>query len=299
MLLWATNLLAITITILLSVAFVTLMERQYIGISQRRLGPNKAMIMGLMQPILDGLKLMLKSPKKTNKLNPIPYLAIPTMNLTLFMLFWWGLPLTFNPISFQANLLFMITLMGIMSFGIVLSGWVSNSKYATYGSLRSMSQSISYEVCLSSTLLMVMMLKDSYNLTTTKTGFYHLELLITLTLTIPATIMILAETNRSPFDLAEAESELVSGFNIEFSSVEFALLFMAEYGMIILLSILFSTMLLPLYPSMLTLMFISSVIMSRSTFPRIRYDTLMSLMWKSLLPVGTSCLHLIKNHKCI
>nr|YP_009110084.1 NADH dehydrogenase subunit 1 [Trichinella papuae]AIW57021.1 NADH dehydrogenase subunit 1 [Trichinella papuae] len=290
MLLWITNLLTITIAILLSVAFVTLVERQYIGISQRRLGPNKAPIMGLMQPILDGLKLMLKSSKKTNKLNPILYLIMPTMNLTLFVFFWWGLPLLYNPISFQMNLLFTVTLMGIMSFGIVLSGWVSNSKYATYGSLRSMSQSISYEVCLSSMLLMVMMLKDSYNLTTTSTGFYHLEPVIMSTLTIPATIMILAETNRSPFDLAEAESELVSGFNIEFSSVEFAFLFMAEYGMIILLSVLFSILLLPWHSSLLTFLFISSVIMSRSTFPRIRYDTLMSLMWKSLLPVGISML---------
>nr|YP_009110045.1 NADH dehydrogenase subunit 1 [Trichinella murrelli]AFK93093.1 NADH dehydrogenase subunit 1 [Trichinella murrelli]AIW56982.1 NADH dehydrogenase subunit 1 [Trichinella murrelli] len=290
MLLWIMNLLTIIVTILLSIAFVTLMERQYIGISQRRLGPNKVSIMGLMQPILDGLKLMLKSTKKTNKLNPIFYLLMPIMNLTLLTLFWWGFPLLYNPISFQVNLLFTITLMGIMSFGIVLSGWVSNSKYATYGSLRSMSQSISYEVCLSTTLLMIMMLKDSYNLATTKTGFYHFELMITLALTIPATIMILAETNRSPFDLAEAESELVSGFNIEFSSVEFAFLFMAEYGMIILLSILFSILLLPWCSPLLTLLLISSIIMSRSTFPRIRYDTLMSLMWKSLLPVMISML---------
>nr|YP_010692534.1 NADH dehydrogenase subunit 1 [Aonchotheca putorii]WBV76990.1 NADH dehydrogenase subunit 1 [Aonchotheca putorii] len=284
-LMWLLQLVLMLFSILMSVAFITLLERAYMGISQRRRGPNKVSFWGLLQPVIDGIKLMLKSNNKSFISNFLLFSIIPALNLIIFLMFWTSVPFYWNLINFQLNSMFIIILLGMMGFGLLLSGWISNSKYALFGSLRSMIQSISYEICLSLVILMILNLKDSLCLNVMWKGFMNLEMMMSIFLSLPVIIMILAECGRTPFDLMEAESELVSGFNVEFSSVEFAFLFMGEYGMIIILSIIFSMIISPNMIGTMILFFVSSILYMRYTLPRVRYDFLMQLMWKSMLPL--------------
>nr|UAX03905.1 NADH dehydrogenase subunit 1 [Pseudocapillaria tomentosa] len=281
---WLIQLIIMLLSVLMAVAFITLLERAYMGVSQRRRGPNKVSFWGLLQPVIDGIKLMLKTNNKSYSSNFFMFSIIPAINLLVFLMFWTSLPFNFNLINFQMSSLYFIILLGLMGFGLLLSGWISNSKYALFGSLRSMVQSISYEICLALTILMVLNLKDTFSFTSLKLGFMNFEYMFSLILMIPIITMILAECGRTPFDLLEAESELVSGFNVEFSSVEFAFLFMGEYGMIIILSIIFSLIIFPVQPGLMSLLIMTSILFMRYTLPRIRYDYLMQLMWKSILP---------------
>nr|QCL17193.1 NADH dehydrogenase subunit 1 [Capillaria sp. cat-2018] len=282
---WVIQLFILLLSVLMAVAFVTLLERAYMGVSQRRRGPNKVSFWGLFQPVLDGLKLMLKSLDKSFYLNMFLFSAVPSINLLVFLFFWTGLPYIFKFFDFYLNSLFVVVLLGMLSFGLLLSGWASNSKYALYGSLRSMVQTMSYEICLSLILLMILNLKDSFSFSVVWKGFLSLEFLYSSLIFIPVIMMILAECGRTPFDLLEAEGELVSGFNVEYGSVEFAFLFMAEYGMIITLSVLFSILLTSQIKASASILIMSAVLYTRYTLPRMRYDYLMSLMWKFLLPV--------------
>nr|YP_009186341.1 NADH dehydrogenase subunit 1 [Trichuris muris]BAT21239.1 NADH dehydrogenase subunit 1 [Trichuris muris] len=284
MLIWLLQVFILTLMILFAVAFITLLERAYMGISQRRRGPNKISFWGILQPVLDGVKLMMKSTMKPNHLNMVLFSFIPAINFMLFITFWSAMPFLFKIMQFSLSSLFVIVLLGMMGFGIMITGWASNNKYALFGSLRSMTQSISYEVTLSLVILSVMCMKNSLDLSTMWKGFINMEIYFSIIFLLPAVIMILAECGRTPFDLMEAESELVSGYNVEYGSMEFAFLFMTEYGMIILLSILFSIMLSPMISSYVGFIIMSSILFARYTLPRMRYDYLMSLMWKSLLP---------------
>nr|QXJ80284.1 NADH dehydrogenase subunit 1 [Trichuris arvicolae] len=284
MLFWLLQIFVLTLMILLAVAFITLLERAYMGISQRRRGPNKILFWGILQPVLDGIKLLMKSSMKPSHLNMVLFSFIPAINLMLFIAFWSAMPFLFKIMQFSFSSLFVIVLLGMMGFSIMITGWASNNKYALFGSLRSMTQSISYEVTLSLVILSIMCMKNSLNLSTAWKGFINMEIFFSLIFLLPVVIMILAECGRTPFDLMEAESELVSGYNVEYNSVEFAFLFMAEYGMIILLSILFSIMLSPTISGFISYFIMSSILFARYTLPRMRYDYLMSLMWKSLLP---------------
>uniref|UniRef100_A0A5S6R5V4 NADH-ubiquinone oxidoreductase chain 1 n=1 Tax=Trichuris muris TaxID=70415 RepID=A0A5S6R5V4_TRIMR len=281
---WLLQVFILTLMILFAVAFITLLERAYMGISQRRRGPNKISFWGILQPVLDGVKLMMKSTMKPNHLNMVLFSFIPAINFMLFITFWSAMPFLFKIMQFSLSSLFVIVLLGMMGFGIMITGWASNNKYALFGSLRSMTQSISYEVTLSLVILSVMCMKNSLDLSTMWKGFINMEIYFSIIFLLPAVIMILAECGRTPFDLMEAESELVSGYNVEYGSMEFAFLFMTEYGMIILLSILFSIMLSPMISSYVGFIIMSSILFARYTLPRMRYDYLMSLMWKSLLP---------------
>nr|QXJ80323.1 NADH dehydrogenase subunit 1 [Trichuris sp. LO613] len=284
MLLWLLHLTITIMVIMVAIAFITLLERCYMGIAQRRRGPNKVSIWGMFQPILDGVKLVFKTTHKSYNLNFFLFSIIPSINLLLFILFWAGMPFIFNLLQFSLSSLFIMVLLGMMGFGIMITGWASNNKYALFGSLRSMTQSISYEIALALVILAMMCMKNSFNLSILWKGFSSTEFLFSMIFMFPVAIMILAECGRTPFDLMEAESELVSGYNIEYSSVEFAFLFMSEYGMVILLSILFSIILASYMASIISLSFISIILFGRYTLPRLRYDYLMSLMWKSLLP---------------
>nr|YP_006234078.1 NADH dehydrogenase subunit 1 [Trichuris suis]ACY09655.1 NADH dehydrogenase subunit 1 [Trichuris suis] len=285
MLLWTVQLIMILLFALISIAFITLLERAYMGISQRRRGPNKISMWGLLQPVLDGIKLMMKSSMKPYHLNFMLFSFIPAISLMLFILFWSVLPYAHTLMNFSLGGLFMIVLLGMMGFNIIITGWAANNKFALFGSLRSMTQSISYEIALSLIILSVFCMKTSLNPYLTQEGFHFLEIMFSSLIMLPVILMILSECGRTPFDLLEAESELVSGYNVEYSSIEFAFLFMAEYGMIIILSMMFSVLLTPLITSLLTFLMITSILFLRYTLPRLRYDFLMRLMWKSLLPL--------------
>ena len=260
------------------------MERSYIGISQRRRGPNKISLWGILQPILDGLKLIIKSATKSHRLNFILFSFVPIISLLLFILFWSVLPYIYQILNFSLGGLFLIVLLGIIGFNIIITGWASNNKFALFGSLRSITQSISYEIVLSLIILRVFCIKTTLNPYLTQEGFHTLETLYSCFILIPVAIIILAECGRTPFDLLEAERELVRGYNVEYSRIEFAFLFIAEYGIIIILSIVFALLLTPLLSRLASFFIITRILFLRYTLPRLRYDFLISIIWKSLLP---------------
>nr|ALF03922.1 NADH dehydrogenase subunit 1 [Trichuris sp. TTB1]ALF03948.1 NADH dehydrogenase subunit 1 [Trichuris trichiura]QRK25870.1 NADH dehydrogenase subunit 1 [Trichuris trichiura] len=289
MLLWLSQTLISLFFVLTGIAFITLLERIYMGTSQRRRGPNKISFWGMLQPILDGIKLIMKTTNKSYQTNTILFSWIPVISFCLFMTFWSAIPFAYKIMSFNLSVLFTLVLFGMMAFNVMITSWASNNKFALFGSLRTMTQSISYEITLALIILMMFCAKSSLWLYSPFEGYHMVEILFSWFFLVPMSFMALAECGRTPFDLLEAESELVSGYNVEYSSVEFAFLFMTEYGMIILLSILFSLIIVPQTVSLTSLLMITSILFLRYTLPRLRYDFLMSLMWKSLLPVMILC----------
>nr|YP_006234117.1 NADH dehydrogenase subunit 1 [Trichuris trichiura]ADC43772.1 NADH dehydrogenase subunit 1 [Trichuris trichiura] len=298
MLLWLCQTLITLIFVLTSIAFITLLERVYMGVSQRRRGPNKIFIWGMLQPVLDGIKLIMKSTNKFYQTNMILFLCIPIMSFCLLMTFWSALPFIYKFMNFNLSVLFTLVLFGMMAFNVMITSWASNNKFALFGSLRTMTQSISYEITLALIILLMFCAKSSLWLYSSFEGYHITEILFSWFFLAPMSFMALAECGRTPFDLLEAESELVSGYNVEYSSVEFAFLFMAEYGMIILLSVLFSLIIVPQAVASTSLLMITSILFLRYTLPRLRYDFLMSLMWKSLLPSMILCWFITFNSSC-
>nr|ALF03935.1 NADH dehydrogenase subunit 1 [Trichuris sp. TTB2] len=298
MLLWLCQTLITLIFVLTSIAFITLLERVYMGVSQRRRGPNKIFIWGVLQPVLDGIKLIMKSTNKFYQTNMILFLCIPTVSFCLLMTFWSALPFIYKLMNFNLSVLFTLVLFGMMAFNVMITSWASNNKFALFGSLRTMTQSISYEITLALIILLMFCAKSSLWLYSSFEGYHITEILFSWFFLTPMSFMALAECGRTPFDLLEAESELVSGYNVEYSSVEFAFLFMAEYGMIILLSVLFSLIIVPQAVASTSLLMITSILFLRYTLPRLRYDFLMSLMWKSLLPSMILCWFTTFNSSC-
>jgi len=297
------ELLIYVVPLLISVAFLTLAERKVIGSMQGRLGPNVVGVFGLLQPFADGLKLFVKETVLPNNANTVVFLIAPMITFTLSLIGWAAIPfdkgLVLTDINIGILYLFAISSLGV--YGIITSGWSSNSKYAFLGSLRSAAQMISYEVSIGLIIISVLLLSGSLNLTQIvlcqKEVWYIIPL---FPLFIIFFISILAETNRPPFDLPEAEAELVSGYNVEYSGMGFALFFLGEYANIILMSslcvILFVGGWLPLIeisfiPNILwfsikVLFFIYLFILVRATYPRYRYDQLMRLGWKIFLPIS-------------
>nr|AXS66080.1 NADH dehydrogenase subunit 1 [Staphylinoidea sp. 14 KM-2017] len=290
------SLIILVICVLIGVAFLTLLERKVLGYIQIRSGPNKVGFWGILQPFSDAIKLFTKESVYPLKSNYLIYMISPVFNLFLSLLMWVVMPFFTNLFSFSLGLLFFLSVSSLSVYSIMIAGWSSNSNYAMLGCLRSVAQTISYEVSLSLMMLSFFILLMSMNLQMFMKLQKHIWFFF---LTIPLSMMFfvsgLAETNRTPFDFAEGESELVSGFNVEYSSGGFALIFMAEYGSILFMSSLCCILFLgcDIYSFMffIKLGFMSFFwIWVRGTLPRFRYDKLMNLAWKSFLPVSLNYL---------
>nr|WOW99073.1 NADH dehydrogenase subunit 1 [Kinnaridae sp.] len=278
------------IFIFLGVAFFTLFERKVLGFIQFRLGPVSVGYIGLFQPFSDALKLFSKEFSFMVFGNYFIYLFVPIFSLMISMIVWLLYPFFFNLISFNLGGLFFFCCSGFGVYFVMLAGWSSNSMYSSLGAMRSVAQSISYEVCLFILMIFFFILIGSFNFM----SFYFFQDGIYFFFFFPYMFFVffscmLAETNRSPFDLVEGESELVSGFNLEYSSFSFSLFFLSEYSMIMFISFLICLMFFG--SDFFSLFFFFSVIFFcflfiwiRSTLPRYRYDYLMSLSWKCYLP---------------
>nr|AIM19548.1 NADH dehydrogenase subunit 1 [Diceroprocta semicincta] len=278
--------------ILIGVAFLTLMERKVLSYIQTRKGPNKVGFMGILQPFSDAIKLFLKEHSMPMMSNYIIYIFSPIMGLFNSLLLWSIYPYLINCVSFNFGMMFFLCCTSMGVYGMMITGWSSNSNYALLGCIRSIAQSISYEVSLVLIILCPVIMVESYNLT----DFYYIQInfwmiLLMFPLSLCWLSSAMAETNRSPFDFSEGESELVSGFNVEYSGAGFAFIFLAEYSSIILMSMMFCLIFLgskidsfifPIQISLLAFLFI----WVRGTLPRYRYDKLMYLAWKSYLPVS-------------
>nr|ABD58690.1 NADH dehydrogenase subunit 1 [Himantopus mexicanus] len=297
-LIYLTMSLSYAIPILIAVAFLTLVERKVLSYMQSRKGPNIVGPFGLLQPVADGLKLFTKEPIRPSTSSPFLFIMTPMLALLLALTIWIPLPLPFSLTDLNLGLLFLLAMSSLAVYSILWSGWASNSKYALIGALRAVAQTISYEVTLAIILLSVIMLSGNYTLNTLSTTQEPLYLIFSSwPLAMMWYISTLAETNRAPFDLTEGESELVSGFNVEYAAGPFALFFLAEYANIMLMNtlttILFlnpSTLNLPqeLFPMALAtkvLLLSSGFLWVRASYPRFRYDQLMHLLWKNFLPL--------------
>jgi len=325
--------LIIIVPILLSVAYVTIAERKTMGSMQRRVGPNHVGYYGLLQPFADALKLLVKETIVPNNANKILFFGGPIMTL-IFALLGWGV-IPFGPglaiSDFELGILYSLAISSLGVYGILIAGWSANSKYAFLGSLRSTAQMISYELVLSSIIVIIIIITGNFNMTNIIKDQTSIWYIIPL---LPAFIIFfigsLAETNRAPFDLPEAESELVAGFMTEHSAAIFVFFFLAEYANIILISTLTSILflggyLLPLpsiyfnqlFQSLLSLSIINSSLLLgmihgfclaikvsfivflfiwvRASFPRIRFDQLIAFCWTILLPLVFSFIILLPS----
>nr|YP_010016395.1 NADH dehydrogenase subunit 1 [Paraleuctra cercia]QOI73897.1 NADH dehydrogenase subunit 1 [Paraleuctra cercia] len=284
--------LILIICVLVGVAFLTLLERKVLGYIQIRKGPNKVGFVGVPQPFSDAIKLFTKEQTYPVLSNYLPYYFSPVFSLFLVLLVWMVAPFATSLFSFNLGVLFFLCCTSLGVYTVMIAGWASNSNYALLGGLRAVAQTISYEVSLALILLSFIFLVEGFcfiDFMKFQEGLWFLFLGFPLALGWFASC--LAETNRTPFDFAEGESELVSGFNVEYSSGGFALIFLAEYASILFMSMLFCVILLgsDIYSFIfyMKLTFIGFMyIWARGTLPRFRYDKLMYLAWKSFLPLS-------------
>nr|BAN58087.1 NADH dehydrogenase subunit 1 [Ursus maritimus] len=292
------NIISLVVPILLAVAFLTLVERKVLGYMQLRKGPNIVGPYGLLQPIADATKLFTKEPLRPLTSSTTMFIMAPILALTLALTMWVPLPMPYPLVNMNLGVLFMLAMSSLAVYSILWSGWASNSKYALIGALRAVAQTISYEVTLAIILLSVLLMNGSFTLSTLITTQEHLWLIFpTWPLAMMWLISTLAETNRAPFDLAEGESELVSGFNVEYAAGPFALFFLAEYTNIIMMNALTTILFFgafhnPYMPELYTvnftvktLLLTASFLWIRASYPRFRYDQLMHLLWKNFLPL--------------
>ncbi|HKF70187.1 MAG TPA: NADH-quinone oxidoreductase subunit NuoH [Stellaceae bacterium] len=302
------EILVITVVLLLSVAYFTYWERKVLAWVQLRKGPNVVGPFGLLQPIADGLKLFMKETVVPTGANRVVFIAAPILTFVLSLVAWAVIPFDFGVVLADINVgilyLFAISSLGV--YGIVMAGWASNSKYAFLGALRSAAQMVSYEVSIGFVLVSVLLCAGSLNLTKIVEAQQHVWFVIPL---FPMAIIFfasgLAETNRSPFDLVEGESELVAGYFVEYSAMTFALFYLGEYANMILVSTMTSLLFLGGWLAPFNIQPFTGVLAHawamfwfalkiaamcfcflwvRGTFPRYRYDQLMRLGWKVFLP---------------
>nr|YP_010305003.1 NADH dehydrogenase subunit 1 [Semidalis macleodi]ULR86834.1 NADH dehydrogenase subunit 1 [Semidalis macleodi] len=284
------------ICVLISVAYLTLFERKILGYIQLRKGPNKVGFIGILQPFSDAIKLFTKEQIYPISSNYISYYISPIMSLFLSLMIWLIIPYKTGYFMMNLGVLLMLCCLSVGVYSVMIAGWSSNSNYSLLGGLRAIAQTISYEVSLCLFLMSYLFFIEGFNLI----NFYLYQnyiwfLVIFLPLSMIWFIIMLAETHRAPFDFAEGESELVSGFNVEYSAGGFALLFLGEYSSILFMSFLFVLIFLgDIYLYMmfyLKMGFIAYMfIWVRGTLPRYRYDKLMYLAWKSYLPISLNFL---------
>ena len=285
------------------IAYLTFFERKVIGYMQLRRGPNVVGPFGLFQPLADGLKLLTKETIIPSNSNKAVFLFAPVLTFTLALLAWAVIPVDEDLVLANINvgILYIISISSLGVYGLIMAGWASNSRYAFLGALRSAAQMISYEVSIGLIIINVLITVGSLNLSEIVYAqkdmwflFPHFPMFLIFF------ISTLAETNRAPFDLPEAEAELVAGYNVEYSSLSFGLFFLGEYGNMILMSSLTTILFLGGWMPILGLEFIPGIIWFllkvsillfmflwiRATLPRYRYDQLMRLGWKVFLPLS-------------
>nr|UEP17962.1 NADH dehydrogenase subunit 1 [Ophiocreas oedipus] len=297
------NLVGLIISVLVSVAFLTLLERKVLGFIQFRKGPNIVGPLGLLQPFADGLKLFIKENFPPSSAGNLLYFISPVMFFFIAFVLWGVIPLYKSGLNISLSLLVIITFSSLSVYGILGAGWSSNSKYSLLGSVRAVAQVISYEISFGLILLPIVIIVGSWGLD----SFVGLQEegvwlgLPCFPLLVMWYISSLAETSRTPFDLSEGESELVSGYNVEYSGAPFALFFVGEYANIILINIISVIIFLgggspfvSVFWSLLLMgvkavFFVFSFLWVRASFPRVRYDQLMMMMWKNFLPLSIGC----------
>lgn len=304
------KILAIVVPIMLTVAYLTLAERKVIGYMQVRIGPNRVGYFGLLQPLADGLKLLLKEIIIPSGSNKFLFIIAPVLALTPALAAWAVVPFADGLVlaDVNAGLLYILAMTSLGVYGIIIAGWASNSKYAFIGSLRSAAQIVSYEIPMGFSLVCVLMVSQSMNLgdivlgQKSNVGLFGWYFIPLFPMFVVYFISGVAETNRAPFDMAEGESEIVAGFHVEYSGMAFALFFLAEYANMILIAILTAIMFLGgwlppfdvvpfnLLPGVFWLLAKTSFVLFlflwfRATFPRYRYDQLMRLGWKVFIPL--------------
>nr|YP_009093651.1 NADH dehydrogenase subunit 1 [Plutella xylostella]AEH05043.1 NADH dehydrogenase subunit 1 [Plutella xylostella]AIS35863.1 NADH dehydrogenase subunit 1 [Plutella xylostella] len=299
------GMIILMIGVLIGVAYLTLLERKVLGYIQIRKGPNKLGLIGILQPFADAIKLFTKEQTYPMFSNYLVYYFSPIVGFSLSLTLWMMIPYYFNFFSFNLGFLFFFSCTSLGVYTLMISGWSSNSNYSLLGGLRAVAQTISYEVSLAFIMMSTIIMIMDFNLL--KLMDYQ-KFIWFLILMFPLSLCwlssSLAETNRTPFDFAEGESELVSGFNVEYSSGGFALIFLAEYSSILFMSLMFVLMYMGGYSLSfifyLKLSFLSFVfIWVRGTLPRYRYDKLMYLAWKSYLPISLNFLLLFLGFKII
>nr|QYC36850.1 NADH dehydrogenase subunit 1 [Lophiomys imhausi] len=292
------NALLLLLPILIAMAFLTLTERKVLGYMQLRKGPNIVGPYGILQPFADAMKLFTKEPLRPSATSITLYIMAPTLSLSLALILWIPMPMPYPLVNLNLSILFILAMSSLSVYSILWSGWASNSKYSLLGTLRAVAQTISYEVSLAIILLSIIMMSGSFSLQNMITTQEPIWLIVPAwPLALMWFISTLAETNRAPFDLTEGESELVSGFNVEYSAGPFALFFMAEYTNIILMNALSTIIFLgPSHTDSMSELFTSSFVSKtllltaaflwvRASYPRFRYDQLMHLLWKNFLPL--------------
>ena len=309
---------AIIIPILMSVAYLTLAERKVIGAMQQRRGPNVVGPFGLLQPIADGVKLFLKETVIPASANRGVFVAAPCITFILALVAWAVIPFDFQMVLADINVgilyLFAISSLGV--YGILMAGWASNSRYAFLGAMRSAAQMISYEVSMGFVIITVLLCVGSLNLSDIVTaqkgdyGMFNWFVFPLFPMAVIFFISTLAETNRHPFDLPEAEAELVAGYNVEYSAMTFALFFLGEYANMILMSAMTALLFLggwlppiasypfdavpgPIWLALKIAFCLFIFLWVRATFPRYRYDQLMRLGWKVFLPISLAAVAIV------